>query len=122
MRPTCSSVHCGSQSMRKLAANRRSDLRYLLGGAEPVEPRHQRGVQACRDRRSRGWNGGGGGLPRVSLSASNTAFVISYSGTPSVRSIMFCLMLSGMGLLPVTPSIMAAISRSPSRLSMRAVT
>ncbi len=26
--------------MRKFTPNRRSDLRYLLGRAEPVEPRH----------------------------------------------------------------------------------
>ena len=59
-----------------------------------------------------------------SLSASSTAFVISStnSGMPSVRSIMSCLMLSGSGLLPVTRSIMAAISRSPSRLRVSAVT
>ena len=35
--------------MRKLPPNRRPDLRHFLGGAEPVKPRHQRGVQACGD-------------------------------------------------------------------------
>ena len=35
--------------MRKLPPDRRPDLRHFLGGAEPVEPRHQRGVQACGD-------------------------------------------------------------------------
>jgi hypothetical protein len=39
--------------MGKLAADCRSDLRHLLGRAEPVEPRHQGGVQACRHRQ--GW-------------------------------------------------------------------
>ena len=53
-----------------------------------------------------------------SLSASNTALVISStnSGMPSVRSMMSCRMLAGSALLPATPSIMAAISRSASRL------
>ena len=51
--------------------------------------------------------------------ASNTAFVISStnSGMPSVRSMMSCRTLAGQGLLPMTRSIMAATSRSPSRLS-----
>ena len=39
--------------MRELPPDRRSDLRHLLGGAEPVEPRHQRGMQACRHRQGR---------------------------------------------------------------------
>jgi len=30
------------------ASPARPDLRQLLAGAEPVEPRHQRCVQACR--------------------------------------------------------------------------
>ena len=57
--------------------------------------------------------------PDKALPASNTAFVISStnSGIPSVRSIMSNLMLAGSGLLPVTRSIMAAISQSPSRLT-----
>ena len=45
--------------MGEIAPNGRSDLRDLLGGAKPVKPRHQRGVQACRDGQSRGRNGGG---------------------------------------------------------------
>ena len=55
-----------------------------------------------------------------SPAASNTAFVISSTnrGMPSVRSIMSCLTLAGSGLLPETRSIIAAISRSPSRLSV----
>jgi hypothetical protein len=59
-----------------------------------------------------------------SFSASSTAFVISStnSGTPSVRSMMSCLTLSESRLLPVTPSIIAAISRSPSRLRVSTVT
>ena len=49
-----------------------------------------------------------------SLSASNTAFVISStkSGMPSVRSMMSCRMFGGSSLFPVTLSMMAAISRS----------
>ena len=56
-----------------------------------------------------------------SPSASSTAFVISStnSGMPSVRSMMSCRMFAGSGLLPTTPSMMAAMSRSPSRLSVR---
>ena len=42
--------------MGELPPDRRPDLRHLLGRAEPVEPRHQRGVQACRDRQGRGRN------------------------------------------------------------------
>ena len=42
--------------MGELPPDRRPDLRHFLGGAEPVEPRHQRGVQACRDREGRGRN------------------------------------------------------------------
>ena len=88
--------HRSQQSMRELSPNGRSDLRYLLGGAEPIKPRHQRGVQACGDGKSRGGNGGGG-LPRVAFDfpASNTALVISSTnnGMPSVRSMMSCVML-----------------------------
>ncbi len=45
--------HRRQQRMRELPPDRRPDLRHLLGRAEPVEPRHQRGVQACRDRQGR---------------------------------------------------------------------
>jgi hypothetical protein len=41
-------------------------LRHFFGGAEPIKPRHQRGVQACGDCESRGWNRGGGS-PRFAL-------------------------------------------------------
>src|SRR6478672_2311019 len=44
------------QRVRELASDCRSNLRYLLGRAEPVEPRHQRGVQACRNGQERGGN------------------------------------------------------------------
>ena len=59
-----------------------------------------------------------------SLSASSTAFVISStnSGMPSVRSMMSCRMFAGRGLLPTTPSIIASMSRSASRLMVSAVT
>jgi hypothetical protein len=33
--------HCGQQSMRELPPNHGSDLSNLLGGAEPIQPRHQ---------------------------------------------------------------------------------
>ena len=39
--------HRSQQSMRELSPDRRADLRDLFGRAEPIEPRHQRGVQAC---------------------------------------------------------------------------
>src|SRR6266516_7122331 len=48
------------QGMGELASDRRPDLRQLLAGAEPVEPRHQRCVQACGDRQCRRRNQGGG--------------------------------------------------------------
>jgi hypothetical protein len=41
--------HRSQQGVRELPSDYRPDLRHLLGRAEPVEPRHQRGVQACRD-------------------------------------------------------------------------
>ncbi len=70
----------------------------------------------------------GDGIVATALSAarsppaSKTAFVISStnSGMPSVRSIMSCLTVANSGLLPVTRSIIAAISRSPSRLRLSA--
>jgi hypothetical protein len=44
--------------VRKLAPERRSDLRYFLGRtAKPVESRHQRGMQGRWDRDRRRWNG-----------------------------------------------------------------
>jgi hypothetical protein len=46
--------HRSQQRMRKLSPDRCADLRHLLGGAEPVEPRHQRRVQACWNRESGG--------------------------------------------------------------------
>ena len=52
--------------MRKLPPDRRPDLRDLLGRAEPVEPRHQRRVQAGGDRERRGRDRAGG-PPRVAL-------------------------------------------------------
>ena len=42
--------------MRKLSPDGRADLRHLLCRAEPVEPGHQRGVQARRNRQRRGRN------------------------------------------------------------------
>ena len=59
----------------------------------------------------------------ASPSASSTAFVISStnSGMPSVRS-MISAMSAGRTLLPARRSMMVAVSRCPSRLSVRVVT
>ena len=59
-----------------------------------------------------------------SPSASNTAFVISSTnrGMPSVRSMMSCRDIRRELLVADDAVIMAAISRSPSRLIVRAVT
>ena len=72
--------------MRKLASDRRTDLRRRLRVPQPVEPRHQGSVQAGGNRRA------GQGMAAASCipspSASNTALVISSTnnGMPSVRS------------------------------------
>ncbi|MGC1348207.1 MAG: hypothetical protein WA858_00320, partial [Xanthobacteraceae bacterium] len=46
--------------MGEFPADGRADLRQLLGLAKPVEPRHQRSVQASRHRPARRWNCGSG--------------------------------------------------------------
>ena len=38
------------QGMGEFASDRRPDLCQLLAGAEPIEPRHERGMQAGGDR------------------------------------------------------------------------
>ena len=43
--------------MRELASYCGPDLCHFFGRPEPVEPRHQRRVQACRDANGRRWNG-----------------------------------------------------------------
>jgi hypothetical protein len=48
--------HRSQQCMRKLPPDRSANLRHLLGGAEPVETRHQRCVQACGNRQAGRWN------------------------------------------------------------------
>ena len=117
--------HRSQQRMRELAPDRRSDLRHLLGRTEPVKPRHQRGVQACGDRQSRGRNGGGG-LPRFALALRLQHrlrhFLHEQRNAVGALDNVRCQMLAGSGLLPVTRSIMAAISRSPSRLRVKLVT
>ena len=45
--------HGDDQLVRELAPDRGPDLSDRSGLSEPVEPRHQRGVQACRNRKSR---------------------------------------------------------------------
>jgi hypothetical protein len=52
--------------MGKLAPDGCTNLRHLLSWAEPVEPRHQRGLQARRHCQSRRWNGSSG-LPRLAF-------------------------------------------------------
>ena len=62
---------------------------------------------------------------RVLVDSTHNLFLrpaIVNAGMPSVRSMMSCRTLAGMGLLPTTRSIMASISRCVSRLSVRAVT
>ena len=80
--------HRSQEGMRELPPDRRADLRHLLGRAEPIEPRHQRSVQTCRDRQCRRRDCRNSASGAASLSASSTAFVISStnSGMPSVRS------------------------------------
>src|ERR1700751_1322935 len=41
--------------MGKFPTDRRADLGYVLGWAEPIESRHQRSLQACRNRDERRW-------------------------------------------------------------------
>ena len=59
-----------------------------------------------------------------SLSASSTAFVISSTnnGMPSVRSTISAITSAGRSLFPTMRAMMAAASRSPSRLSAKVVT
>ena len=40
-------LRSSQQGMRELAPNRRSNLRHVFGRTKPVEPRHQRSMQAC---------------------------------------------------------------------------
>ena len=48
--------HRGQYRMGELPPDRRPDLGHLLGRTEPVEPGHQRCVQACGNRTGRGRN------------------------------------------------------------------
>src|SRR6516164_6166551 len=56
--------------MGELTPDGCTDLCYLLGGAEPVEARHQRSMQARGQRQGRRWNGGGSPL--------HTAFALRF--------------------------------------------
>ena len=97
--------HRSQQRMRELPPDSCPYLRHLLGWTEPVEPRHQRSMQACRNRQGWGRNRAQRSARAApSLSASSTAFVISStnSGMPSVRSMMSCRMFAGSSLLPTT--------------------
>ena len=57
--------HRRQKGVRELPPDGCADLRHVLGGAEPVEPRHQGGVQTCRDRVSRRRNRSGQMLGRT---------------------------------------------------------
>ena len=57
--------HSSEQIVRKLPADGCPNLRHLLSRTEPVEPRHQGSVQACRDRQSRGRDSRSGVLRRI---------------------------------------------------------
>src|SRR5262249_10948999 len=113
-----------NQGIRKFAAEGCADLGHLSCWAQPIKSCHQRGVQACRNGDS--WR------RNATCSASSVTYGFRFQhrlghflheqGTPSVRSMMSCLMVSGSALLPVTRSIIAMISRSPRRLRVRAVT
>ena len=48
--------HGRDQRVGKLPADRRTDLRYFLGGAEAIQARHQRGVQRGRECKRGGRN------------------------------------------------------------------
>ena len=110
--------------MRELTPNRCTDLRYLLAGPR----RSSRAIsEACRlAGTAKAEDGTAATFCRAlpSPSASSTALVISStnSGMPSVRSMISCRRVAGSNLLPTTRSIMALISRSVSRLMVRAVT
>ena len=111
--------------MGELAPDGRPDLRHFLGGAEAVEPRHQRGVQACGDCQSRGRNrrnrAPGCALAlrlqhrlRHLLHEQGNAVGALDDVLPSHSLVAPCCRQGA--------SIMAADSRSPSRLSVRLVT
>src|SRR5262245_40057524 len=62
----CLARYRSYQRMRELSPNHRSDLRHLLGRPEPIQARHQGGVQSRRDRKSRRRNGRSRTLSRAS--------------------------------------------------------
>ena len=95
--------------MRELPPNRRPDLRHLLGRAEPVEPRHQRGVQARRDSQCWRRNGRTGAL-RFALALGLQHRLGHFldeqrNAIGALNDVL--LILSGSALLPVTRSIIA---------------
>ena len=49
--------------VRKFATYGRADLRYFLSGAKPIQPRHQRRLQARWDSRRRSGNCPDGAFP-----------------------------------------------------------
>src|SRR5258705_10500775 len=113
--------HRSQQGMRKLAPDRRSDLRHLLGRAEPVIS------DACK-LAGTAWSRDGtvAAVRRAapSFSASSTALVISSTnrGMPSVRSTISAITSAGSTLFSTSRAMIAAVSRSPSRFSVRLVT
>ena len=96
--------------MGKLAPDRRPDLRHLLGRAEPVEPRHQRCVQACRHRQAEDGTAAAD-APRCAL-ALRLQHRLRHL-LDEQRNAVGALddlrrMSAGSAWLPTTPSIMAA--------------
>ena len=57
--------HASEQGMRKPSADRGADLRHAFGRSKPVEPSHQRGMEAGGDRGRRRVDRRGGGRRRA---------------------------------------------------------
>ena len=97
-RPGCppESSNTPSENSRPIAA---PICAYLLGGPEPIEPRHQRRVQACRDCQGRR-RSCRNGAPGRTLAASSTAFVIS-----STNRLTFEIQTSGRFVIRRYPGI-----------------
>src|SRR5271163_3046523 len=108
--------------MGELPVDCRRDLCQLLGrAAEPVESRHERGMQARGDRqcrrRNRGNHGPGGGL--ALCFQYGLGHLLHKQGDTVATSMMSCRMVADSSLLPTMPSIMVLASCPASRLMMR---
>ena len=118
---------CGTTAAKSACENSRPIAAPICATSLAEPSRSSRAIsEACRlAGTARDGDGTAAALfAAPSLSASSTALVISSTnrGMPSVRSMMSCRILAGSGLLPTTPSMMASMSCSPSRLSVRHVT